>query len=179
MVRDADARYQLARARDRVLSMGTVYRQLYQSDHAGQVEFAEFLRKVCEESQHAYAGLNKPVIHVDADPLLISGSKAVALAVMTHELITNALKHAYADGETGPILVSLKKAADGAYELRFSDRGRGLPEGFDLGETKSLGLKVIRGTARQLGGSVEIKRLDKGTEFLIRLPADIGIKQGD
>jgi two-component sensor histidine kinase len=176
-VRNPEARDQLARARDRVLSMGTVYRQLYQADHAGQIEFAEFLRKVCEESQHAYAGLNKPVIEVQAELLLISGSKAVALAVLTHELITNALKHAYADGETGPILVSLKKAADGSYELRFSDRGRGLPEGFDLGETKSLGLKVIRGTARQLGGSVEISRLEKGTEFLIRLPADIGIDQ--
>lgn len=175
-VRDPEARDQLARARDRVLSMGTVYRQLYQSDHAGQVEFAEFLRKVCADSQQAYAGLYKPAIEVDADPLLISGSKAVALAVLTHELITNALKHAYADGETGPIVVSLKKAGDGAYELRFSDRGKGLPEGFDIGESKSLGLKVIRGTARQLGGSVEIKRLDKGTEFLIRLPADIGIK---
>ncbi|MET0277942.1 MAG: histidine kinase dimerization/phosphoacceptor domain -containing protein [Pseudorhodoplanes sp.] len=174
-VRDPEARDQLARARDRVLSMGTVYRQLYQSDHAGQVEFAEFLRKVCEESQHAYAGLNKPVIEVEAEPLLISGSKAVALAVLTHELITNALKHAYVDGDTGPILVSLKKVPDGAYELRFSDRGRGLPEGFDIGESKSLGLKVIRGTARQLGGSVEITRLEKGTEFLIRLPADIGI----
>ena len=174
-VRDSEAGEQLARARDRVLSMGTVYRQLYQSDHAGQVEFAEFLRKVCEESQHAYAGLNKPVIEVQAEPLLISGSKAVALAVLTHELITNALKHAYADGETGPILVSLKKAADGGYELRFTDRGRGLPPDFNLGETKSLGLKVITGTARQLGGSVEISRLEKGTEFLIRLPADIGI----
>jgi two-component sensor histidine kinase len=115
------------------------------------------------------------VIEVEAEPLLISGSKAVALAVLTHELITNALKHAYADGETGPILVSLKKAVDGTFELRFSDRGRGLPEGFDPDETKSLGLKVIRGTARQLGGSVEIKRLEKGTEFLIRLPADIGV----
>ena len=97
------------------------------------------------------------------------------LAVLTHELITNALKHAYADGETGPIMVSLKKASDGSYELRFADRGQGLPSGFNLGETKSLGLKVIMGTARQLGGSVEISRLEKGTEFLIRLPADIGI----
>lgn len=178
-VRDPEARDQLARARDRVLSMGTVYRQLYQSDRAGQVEFAEFLRKVCEESQHAYAGLHKPAIEVDAEPLLISGSKAVALAVLTHELITNALKHAYTDGDTGPILVSLKKSADGAWELRFSDRGKGLPESFDIGESKSLGLKVIRGTAKQLGGSVEIKRLEKGTEFLIRLPADIGIERSE
>jgi two-component sensor histidine kinase len=58
--------------------------------------------------------------------------------------------------------------------LRFSDRGKGLPPDFDTSKSKSLGLKVILGTAKQLGGSVEMVRLDKGTEFLIRLPPNIG-----
>lgn len=171
---NSEARDQLERARDRVLSMGTVYRQLYQADHAGQVEFSQFLRKICQESQHAYAGPNKPTIEMRAEPLQLSGSRAVALAVLAHELITNALKHAYKDGETGPIVVSLVRAADGTYELRFSDHGRGLPEGVELSESKSLGFKVILGTARQLRGTVTVTRQEKGTEFLIRLPADIG-----
>lgn len=171
--KDADARDQLARARDRVLSIGAVYRQLYQADHAGRVEFAEFLQKLCEDSQNAYGG-TRHRIEVTADPLQLSGSKAVALAVLTHELITNVMKHAYAADETGPIFVSLKKAPNGTYELRFSDRGKGLPLDFDPSKSSSLGFKVITGTARQLGGSVEIVRLEKGTEFLIRLPPNIG-----
>lgn len=171
--RDAHARDQLARARDRVLSIGAVYRQLYQADHAGRVEFAEFLQKLCEDSQNAYGGYRHR-IEVTAEPMQLSGSKAVALAVLTHELITNVLKHAYAADETGPIFVSLKKAANGSYELRFSDRGKGLPADFDPSKSNSLGFRVILGTARQLGGSVEIVRLDQGTEFLIRLPPNIG-----
>jgi two-component sensor histidine kinase len=171
--RDAHARDQLARARDRVLSIGAVYRQLYQADHAGRVEFAEFLQKLCEDSQNAYGGYRHR-IEVTAEPMQLSGSKAVALAVLTHELITNVLKHAYAADQTGPIFVSLKKAANGSYELRFSDRGKGLPADFDPAKSNSLGFKVILGTARQLGGSVEIVRLEKGTEFLIRLPPNIG-----
>lgn len=170
---DPDARDQLARARDRVISIGAVYRQLYQADHAGRVEFAEFLQKLCEDSQNAYGG-HRHRIEVTAEPMQLSGSKAVALAVLTHELITNVLKHAYGADETGPIFVSLKKAANGSYELRFSDRGKGLPSDFDPSKSSSLGFKVILGTARQLGGSVEIVRLDKGTEFLIRLPPNIG-----
>lgn len=170
---DPDARDQLARARDRVISIGSVYRQLYQADHAGRVEFSEFLKKLCEDSQNAYGGYRHR-IEVDAEPLQISGSKAVALAVLTHELITNVLKHAYAADETGPIFVSLKRSANGSWELRFSDRGKGLPPDFDTSKSKSLGLKVILGTAKQLGGSVEMVRLDKGTEFLIRLPPNIG-----
>ncbi|MGD9920681.1 MAG: sensor histidine kinase [Pseudorhodoplanes sp.] len=170
---DPDARDQLARARDRVISIGSVYRQLYQADHAGRVEFADFLNKLCEDSQNAYGG-HRHRIEVSAEPMQLSGSKAVALAVLTHELITNVLKHAYAADETGPIFVSLKKAANGSYELRFSDRGKGLPSDFDPSKSSSLGFKVILGTARQLGGSVEIVRLEQGTEFLIRLPPNIG-----
>jgi two-component sensor histidine kinase len=172
-IADPDARDQLARARDRVISIGAVYRQLYQADHAGRVEFAEFLKKLCEDSQNAYGGFRHR-IELDAEPLQISGSKAVALAVLTHELITNALKHAYAADESGPIFVSLKRAANRSWELRFSDRGKGLSPDFDPAKSKSLGIKVILGTAKQLGGSVEIVRLPKGTEFLIRLPPNIG-----
>lgn len=172
-VTDPAAREQLARARDRVLSIGSVYRQLYQADHAGNVEFSHFLRTICEESQLAYVGSEKPTIEVRTEPLVLSGSHAVALAVLTHELITNALKHAYAEGEPGPIFVSLTRADSGGYELRFIDRGRGLPADFEISESGSLGFKVIMGTARQLGGSVEVTRLEQGTEFLIRLPAEI------
>lgn len=172
-IADPDARDQLASARDRVISIGSVYRQLYQADHAGRVEFADFLKKLCEDSQNAYGGYRHR-IEVDAQPLQISGSKAVALAVLTHELITNVLKHAYGRDESGPIFVSLKRSANGSWELRTSDRGKGLPADFDPSKSKSLGVKVIHGTARQLGGSVEVIRLEKGTEFLIRLPPNIG-----
>jgi two-component sensor histidine kinase len=170
---DPDARDQLARARDRVISIGSVYRQLYQADNAGRVEFSEFLNKLCEDSQNAYGGYRHR-IEVDAQSLQISGSKAVALAVLTHELITNVLKHAYAADESGPIFVGLKQSANGSWELRVSDRGKGMPADFDPSKSKSLGVKVILGTARQLGGSVDIVRLEKGTEFLIRLPPNIG-----
>ena len=92
--------------------------------------------------------------------------------MLTHELITNALKHAYPEGEPGPIHVSLKRVKDDI-ELRVSDEGRGLPEDFQIGQSDLLGMKVIASTATQLGGSLEVNRLDQGTEFLIRLPASL------
>jgi two-component sensor histidine kinase len=100
----------------------------------------------------------------------VSGSQATSLAVLAHELITNALKHAYPEGERGTISVRLTRTADGGSELRFSDRGRGMPANLNLEQPNSLGLRVIMATARQFGGTVTINRLDPGTEFLIRFP---------
>jgi two-component sensor histidine kinase len=172
-IRDAAAQEHLAHARDRVVSMGTIYRYLYQTGTSDIVEFGGFLKIICEESQNAYAGAHKPTIAVAADRLDLSGSNAIALAMLTHELITNALKHAYPEGEAGPINVTLTRSRDGSVELRVADQGRGLPEDFQIGQSSSLGMKVIASTAAQLGGTLDINRLEPGTEFVIRLPADI------
>jgi two-component sensor histidine kinase len=170
---DDAAKQHLAHARDRVVSMATIYRYLYQTDASDIVEFGGFLKIICAESQKAYAGAHKRSITVAADRLELSGSNAIALAMLTHELITNALKHAYPEGEAGPINVTLTHSDDGSVGLRVADRGRGLPADFQVGQSSSLGMKVITSTATQLGGTLEIHRLNPGTEFLIRLPADI------
>ena len=171
-VRNPTAREHLSRARDRVVAMGTVYRYLYQANASDHIDFASFLKLICEESQNAYAGAHKPTISVGVQPLQLSSSHAISLAMLTHELITNALKHAYPEGEPGPIHVTLERVKDGI-ELRVSDEGRGLPEDFQIGQSDSLGMKVIASTATQLGGKLEVNRLDKGTEFLIRLPTTL------
>ena len=175
-VRNPTAREHLSRARDRVVAMGTVYRYLYQANASDHIEFSSFLKLICEESQNAYAGAHKPTISVEVQPLHLSSSHAISLAMLTHELITNALKHAYPEGEPGPIHVSLKRVRD-AIELRVADEGRGLPEDFQIGQSDSLGMKVIASTATQLGGKLEVNRLDQGTEFLIRLPSTLEDKK--
>ncbi|MBI4275554.1 MAG: sensor histidine kinase [Rhizobiales bacterium] len=110
---------------------------------------------------------------VDAEPMQLSGSHAIALGMATHELITNAIKHAYDEGEPGPIDVSLKRNSADTFVFRFTDRGRGLPEDFQIDTAASLGMKMIISTARQLGGTFEVNRLEPGSEFVIHIPASV------
>ena len=167
------AREDLANARDRVVAMGTVYRHLYQTDTLEYVEFGEFLRTICGTSASAYVR-TKRSIEVDADSLELSGPHAISLGMLTHELITNALKHAYSDNELGSIKVSLKHKKRGGIDLSISDQGRGLPADFKIeGKSSSLGMKIVASTVRQFGGTLEINRLKPGTEFVIHLPANI------
>lgn len=169
----AVAKGNLANARDRIVAMGMVYRHLYQTDTLEYVEFSEFLRTICNTSASAYAG-TKRSIDVDAEPLELPGQHAISLGMLTHELITNALKHAYSANESGYIKVTLKHKKRGGIDLSIYDRGRGLPPDFKLeGKSSSLGLKMVASTVRQLGGTLEINRLTPGTEFVIHLPADI------
>ena len=135
------------------------------------------LRAICKESENAYEGPVKLTIDVDAVPLFLSGTNAIALAMLTHELITNAVKHAYSEGEPGPIRISLKRVEDNAFEYRFADRGCGLPKDFQIEKSNSLGMIMITATTRQLGAKLEINQLNPGTEFVLLLPAEIEHKK--
>jgi two-component sensor histidine kinase len=170
---DPAAKEHLANARDRIIAMGTVYRHLYQAHTLEYVEFSEFLNTICNTSEAAYVRGGRLSIEAEAEPVQLSGAHAIALGMLTHELITNALKHAYSDGVRGHIKVILKHTDNDSIELRFSDNGRGLPDNFQIETTSSLGMKIIASTVRQLGGTLEINRLDPGTEFVIGLPSSI------
>ena len=172
--RSSVAKENLANARDRVVAMGTVYRQLYQADTLEYVEFSEFLRTICSTSASAYVGAKRPSIAVEADSLELSGPHAISLGMLTHELITNALKHAFSDGESVSIKVTLKHKKRRGIDLSVADRGRGLPPDFKIdAKSSSLGMKIVASTVQQLGGTLEINKLTPGTEFVIHLPADI------
>jgi two-component sensor histidine kinase len=167
------ARAQLASARNRVVALGTVYRHLYNNDAVDHIEVGALLKFICSESANAYEGSVKLDIAVDVDHLMLSGTNAISLAMLTHELIMNAIKHAYDDGVTGPVLVSLKRKPDGGFVYRFADRGRGLPADFKIEKSDSLGVIMITATARQLGGTLSINDLAPGTEFVLDLPASL------
>jgi two-component sensor histidine kinase len=170
---DPAARTELARARDRVMAMSAVYKYLYGAEVSEKADFGELLRTICAESEKSYSGESR-MITCESIPLIVSGGQAASLAVLVNELITNALKHAYAEGEPGPILVRLLRNEEGAIELRVADHGAGFAGDVDLKRPTSLGLKVIVSTARQFGGTVTFIRLDPGTEFVVRFPADFG-----
>jgi two-component sensor histidine kinase len=174
--KDPETQEQLQRARDRVMSMGTIYRHLYRTETIGPMEFGEFLRLVCEECERAYGGAGSGRILCETDPLFVSGTTATALAVLIHELITNAFKHAYPEDDEGVITVAMSRGKRGEIAFRVADRGRGLPEEFDPDKADSLGFRVIMSTVRRFGGTLVINRLSPGTEFVITLPAELEVK---
>ena len=102
-VKTAATKEHLSDARDRIISMGTVYRYLYQSQNFEFVEFSEFLNAICDSSEAAYVGTKGVSIKVKTEPLKLSSAHAISLGMLTHELITNALKHAYTDKASGVI----------------------------------------------------------------------------
>jgi len=167
---DPATREQLAVARQRIVSMSTIFRYLYRADLAKTVEFGAFLDSFCHDTARAYLGPNAPTLTVEADTLEIPLEQALSLALMTHELITNALKHAFPAGAPGNIRIAFKVRPGGAFTLTVADDGMGMPAEFDLSASKSLGMILIDRLTQSLQGKVDIQRGAPGTTIVISIP---------
>jgi len=103
---------------------------------------------------------------VDADHIALGIDTAIPCGLIINELVSNALKHAFPDGRSGVIRVSLHPTADGRYRMVVADDGVGLPVAIDPRKTTTLGLQLVMTLTDQLNGELEAKR-GHGTEFII------------
>ncbi|MGN6600524.1 MAG: sensor histidine kinase [Actinomycetes bacterium] len=88
----------------------------------------------------------------------IPGEMASPLALAISELVHNAAEHGLRPAGGGTVEVSAERDdAEGWLKLHVSDDGVGLPPGFDLSSTRSLGLQIVRTLVEvELGGSLQI-----------------------
>lgn len=168
-VDDPAIRKYLVDARERIHSLSVIYRHLYHSEATSTVEFGETLKALCAEMERTYFADGGPRIEVRAERLTMPMETALSLALIVHELVTNAVKHAYG-AAGGPLLVELARVGD-QLRLAVTDQGRGLPGDFDMEHHGSLGMTVIQTLARQLHGSAAAERLEPGTRFTVTFPA--------
>ena len=167
-VEDPTARRVLDESVDRVRVMALLHETLYRSGNPSRVELPEYLRSVLSNlfrSQDADLGRLEIVTPPDAPSVDLE--MAVPLGLLVHELVSNALRHAFPEGRVGGIRVALARAPDGAMVLEVSDEGVGLPIGMEMGTSSSLGLQLAHSLAEQLGGALEIER-NGGTRFRLR-----------
>jgi two-component sensor histidine kinase len=110
----------------------------------------------------------KLVLDVETIPLAVD--KALPCGLIVNELITNALKHGFPDNRAGTVRVELAAQA-GLVRLCVKDDGVGLPAGFKIRESQSLGLQLVSTLCEQLDATVEILARD-GAGFCIRFALD-------
>jgi len=94
-----------------------------------------------------------PRLSLRAQSMRVTTDQAVSLGVIVTELVTNAVKYAYAPGEDGEIRVVLEAAAEGRAILTVEDDGPGLGDGTPKGT--GLGGKIVSAMAGGLRSAVE------------------------
>ena len=152
--------------RGRIQSMSLLHQNLYREENLKGVKMNEYFTNLTQNLFDTY-NIDEDNISftTEIEDLELDIDTVVPLGLIANELITNALKHAFKEGEEGVIHVGLKESGNRLY-LTVSDNGKGLPEGVLPISGGSLGSKLINSFAGKLDAEVVVDN-SNGTSITI------------
>ena len=158
---------------NRIKSMALIHETLYLSDDLANLEIRVYVGQITSYLSKIYIDPNRPVhIDLDIDEISLDLDKSIACGLIINELVTNALKYAFADIEKREIHIRFKQEAPNRIFLAVSDTGTGLSESIDPDHIETLGLKIVQMLAQdQLDGNLSIvqgERLSFCIDFPLR-----------
>lgn len=159
----------LTEASARVSAISRAHDRLYRSADVTRIEIATYLSEVCNDLTQAIH--NCEVGFESEGPVLMATDRAIHLALLITELVTNAAKHAY--GESGgDVCVHLAAPQGDAISISVHDHGVGLPEEFRPQNSHGLGMRLITALTKQMQATLEIPKREKGAWFVLRVPLE-------
>jgi two-component sensor histidine kinase len=161
-----EVRRTLQQASTRIAAIAQVHKNLASTSHGQSVGIAHYLIELRDALR--VSGLNCDCDVESLGDLHISAERAVPMGLLINELVTNAAKHG-PPGQGSSIHIHAARESD---EICVSvrDEGPGLPSNFDLAQSKGVGMRIVRGLASQIGGSLTTNTGPHGTEIVLRAP---------
>ncbi|AEI96385.1 sensor histidine kinase [Roseobacter litoralis] len=164
-----DARQVLKRLQERILSLATVHKNLYQTENLDRVDAGKLLEEIIGEllamGLSASAGVrvtqHYASIQMDADD-------AAPLTLMVSEALTNALKYLGEPESGGParLDITFEMSAENTACFRIANSTAGAQGSAGTG----LGTQLISAFTRQLNGTVEVGYQQQEHWLEVRFP---------
>ncbi len=150
-----------------IKSMAYIHEQLYRSESSYKIAMDDYLLSIRNQLEVLYDTFGTGIeILLDIDTIELDIDLANLLGMIVNELVSNALKHAFPDGRSGSVKVSLKSEEDSTCLLCVQDDGVGIPESFTPENLDSLGITLVMGLVDQINGRIAYER-NGGTKATI------------
>jgi two-component sensor histidine kinase len=153
-------------------SVSRLHRLLSMSESENQVEISSYLKEVALAAARFMASAHQRISieRLEAN-MTMPASAASQIGMLVSEAIVNALKYAYALGQKGEITIG-SKIVDDILVIEISDTGGGFKCGGIGGDNlRGTGLRLMKGIASQLGGTLDIHSAEAGVVVRLRVSA--------
>ncbi|MDZ4311432.1 MAG: histidine kinase dimerization/phosphoacceptor domain -containing protein [Cypionkella sp.] len=158
--KDVEAKQVLSVAQVRIDTISRLQRRLH-SPNIQSVAVADFIQDMAADTIDAAGAGANVTLKFDLTPVQVVHEKAIPLGLIVSELLMNAVEHS-----PGPevravvITISLsqepREGGGHLVTLDVHDSGKGVPDGFDVDTSKSLGISIARQFALQLSGKLSL-----------------------
>jgi len=156
-------------SQSRIRSMALIHQQLYGASELDKINFRAYLDQLAG-SLFQFHGNDLATISIlaSSDPVQVGIDRALTCGLIINELVTNALKHAFAPGKPGTVRVEFRTVGD-QHVLTVSDDGVGLPAAPPTSD--SLGMSLVSALVEQLNGRMDVSS-GTGAAFEITFPEE-------
>ena len=158
-------------SQNRVQSMSILHQKLYQSEHLAFIEMKNYFSDLCLNILDSYNETERIHVNIEMKELELDVDTAVPLGLIVNELLTNALKYAFPNGEKGNVELSLKNLDKENFQLKISDNGVGSPLNAKAKGT-GFGTQLVELLTRQIDGKL-IQDGSNGTMVLINFKREM------
>lgn len=161
----------LNEAANRIAAIGKAHDQLSYGSDIRRMDIGQYIKGICKDLDASVAHCD--VITDTVDGIVVPTDRAISIALIVNELITNAAKYAYKDEDCGKIWIKVSRDGHDAFSISVRDEGTGLPPDFDLHKASGLGMRIISAFAKQVNATIVVQSHAQGTEFVLSIPLDV------
>ncbi|MFP4303004.1 MAG: sensor histidine kinase [Spirochaetaceae bacterium] len=168
--------HSLSAAASRIRAVAAVHQALHVTGKESDGELYPFLERLVEALRESLDE-SRAALRLDAElgAVRIRAAAMVPVALILNELVTNAVQHGLAGVQT-PEVRLLVRSRERGYSFTVRDNGRGLPKGFDLKKSTTLGFTLVHALAEeQLEGTLEVSS-GLGASVTVTLPRGLFIE---
>lgn len=157
-------------SQNRVKSMALVHENLYKSQNLSKIGLERYVRELTNNLLRSYRSrVNLTQIDLTIANIYLDIDTAIPCGLIINELVSNSLKYAFSRQEKGKIEIQITQKPEKSIYLTIADNGIGLPPEVKIGQTGTLGLRMVKTLTRQISGTLSISR-EAGTSFQICFP---------
>ncbi|MCB0331279.1 MAG: PAS domain S-box protein, partial [Bdellovibrionales bacterium] len=155
-IEDRQSLKALRDSRNRVRSMALLHELLYRKGNLAEVNFGAYLKELVDQLLSSNGADKEITLDLEADQSPLDIDLAIPCGLITNELVTNSLQHAFPEKRQGKVLVSFRRNSNGTCILEVRDNGAGFSEKSDRGKgNRTLGHRLIQRLSKQIRAEVQ------------------------
>ncbi len=164
-------------SQSRIRAMAQVHERLYNSRDFSFISAKDYVHDLIKEISNTWYNESLYInIEIDTGEISFELDKAVSIGLILNELITNAYKYAFTDGQDNTLWIHIEQTVKEDLILTIRDNGKGMPSGFNPEKSGGMGFTIIRALCDQLHATMSMnpssdgKPVSAGTEISISVP---------
>jgi two-component sensor histidine kinase len=165
-----DALAAIQASEHRIYAMLLIHQKLYLSTEVKAIDMSIYLKELLTYLEECFGTKGRINLQLKIEPLELCIAKAVPIALIINEAVTNGIKHAFPTCGKGIIRIKLTQKDRHIFVL-IRDNGIGMDMALVKSKPNSFGLKLIKGLTEDIAGKLTFENRG-GTFITVKVEAD-------